>query len=250
MRLHAISCHASGTCVACLLSFSWLDQKRQWLCSCCGFSCCFLGNVEQTLVSFSAAWRRAHVAIAGIRLPVSLCPQVIEILHEGVAAIPRAEVQDLLAKMYKVTDKACIVIFGFHTVFGGGKTTGFGLIYDNISAMRRFEPKYRLVRAGLFKKTQTTSKQRKERKNRGMCFARVLPRSALARPHRPHTHRPPQTRRSTAPASGTPRRLPRSKSKRRASRRRRSVAAVRHIRHVKYSTLLLNKHIFEQSRFI
>ena len=72
--------------------------------------------------------------------------QVIEILHEGVAAISRAEVQDLLAKMYKVTDKSCIVIFGFHTVFGGGKTTGFGLIYDNISAMRRFEPKYRLVR--------------------------------------------------------------------------------------------------------
>ena len=91
---------------------------------------------------------------------------VIEILHEGVAAIPRAEVQDLLAKMYKVADKSCIVIFGFHTVFGGGKTTGFGLIYDNVAAMRRFEPKYRLVRAGLFKKTQTTSKQRKERKNR------------------------------------------------------------------------------------
>ena len=30
--------------------------------------------------------------------------------------------------------------------FGGGKSTGFGLIYDDIKAAKQFEPKYRLVR--------------------------------------------------------------------------------------------------------
>ena len=30
--------------------------------------------------------------------------------------------------------------------FGGGKSTGFGLIYDTLEAAKRFEPKYRLIR--------------------------------------------------------------------------------------------------------
>lgn len=30
--------------------------------------------------------------------------------------------------------------------FGGGKSTGFGLIYDTIDAAKKFEPRYRLVR--------------------------------------------------------------------------------------------------------
>jgi small subunit ribosomal protein S24e len=30
--------------------------------------------------------------------------------------------------------------------FGGGKSTGFGVIYDNVDAAKKFEPKYRLIR--------------------------------------------------------------------------------------------------------
>ena len=30
--------------------------------------------------------------------------------------------------------------------FGGGKSTGFGLIYDDLEALKRFEPDYRKVR--------------------------------------------------------------------------------------------------------
>jgi small subunit ribosomal protein S24e len=30
--------------------------------------------------------------------------------------------------------------------FGGGKSTGFGLIYDDLKAAKQFEPKYRLIR--------------------------------------------------------------------------------------------------------
>jgi small subunit ribosomal protein S24e len=39
-----------------------------------------------------------------------------------------------------------VVTFGFKTVFGGGRSTGFGLIYDSEEAQRKFEPRYRLVR--------------------------------------------------------------------------------------------------------
>ena len=33
-----------------------------------------------------------------------------------------------------------------HAQFGGGKSTGFGVIYDNVDAAKKFEPKYRLIR--------------------------------------------------------------------------------------------------------
>jgi len=41
------------------------------------------------------------------------------------------------------------------------------LIYDDEESQKKFEPKYRLIRSGLFtKKDRPTRKLRKERKNR------------------------------------------------------------------------------------
>lgn len=37
--------------------------------------------------------------------------------------------------------------------FGGGKSTGFGLIYDDLKAAKQFEPKYRLVRVSISNET-------------------------------------------------------------------------------------------------
>ena len=68
----------------------------------------------------------------------------------------------------KVKDPKTVVLFGFRTAFGGGKSTGFGLIYDNMEALSKFEPKYRLVRAGLYERPQVGGmKQKKEAKNKG-----------------------------------------------------------------------------------
>nr|AHA44494.1 40S ribosomal-like protein [Pectinaria gouldii] len=90
---------------------------------------------------------------------------VVDIRHHG-QTVSKNEVREKLAKMYKTTSDLCFC-FGFHTVFGGGKTTGFCLIYDNMDAAKKFEPNYRLVRAGLKAKvTRTARKQRKERKNK------------------------------------------------------------------------------------
>ena len=73
--------------------------------------------------------------------------------------------------MYDVSDNACVSLFGFRTQFGGGKSTGFGLIYDNIDAMKKFEPRYRLKRLGLWERPTHFSgaenrKGIKEAKNR------------------------------------------------------------------------------------
>jgi len=91
---------------------------------------------------------------------------IVDVLHQGRAGVPKSEIKDKLAKMYKVKDPQTIFLYGFRTQFGGGKSTGFGLIYDNLTAAKKFEPKYRLVRSGLATRDPATRKQRKERKNR------------------------------------------------------------------------------------
>jgi small subunit ribosomal protein S24e len=62
-----------------------------------------------------------------------------------LANVSKDELREKLAKMYK-SDKDNVIVFGFRTQFGGGKSTGFALIYDSKDAAMKFEPKYRLAR--------------------------------------------------------------------------------------------------------
>jgi small subunit ribosomal protein S24e len=75
--------------------------------------------------------------------------------------------QTKLGEMYKVSDTSVIIVFGFKTAFGGGKSSGFALIYDSVEDAKRFEPKYRLARNGLGPAREGSRKQIKEKKNRG-----------------------------------------------------------------------------------
>lgn len=90
---------------------------------------------------------------------------VVDILHPGRATVPKTEVREKLARMYKTTPDV-VFCFGFRTNFGGGRTSGFALIYDTLDYAKKFEPKYRQIRQGATKVTRTARKQRKERKNR------------------------------------------------------------------------------------
>ena len=61
-----------------------------------------------------------------------------------------------------------VIVFGFKTQFGGGKSTGFCVIYDKLEKLKKFEPKYRQIRNGVIEAKQTSRKQIKESKNRGL----------------------------------------------------------------------------------
>ncbi|KAG2449471.1 hypothetical protein HYH02_005616 [Chlamydomonas schloesseri] len=91
---------------------------------------------------------------------------IIDVLHPGRANVSKSELAEKLSSMYDVKDSQCIFLFGFRTQFGGGKSTGFGLIYDDLKAAKQFEPKYRLIRNGLEKKVEKSRKQMKERRKR------------------------------------------------------------------------------------
>ncbi|CAA7408733.1 unnamed protein product [Spirodela intermedia] len=91
---------------------------------------------------------------------------VIDVLHPGRANVSKVELKEKLARVYDVKDQSAIFVFKFRTHFGGGKSTGFGLIYDSVEQAKKFEPKYRLIRNGLATKVEKSRKQVKERKNR------------------------------------------------------------------------------------
>jgi len=91
---------------------------------------------------------------------------VVDVLHPGRPNVSKDELRNKLSELYKA-DKNAISVFGFRTQYGGGKSTGFALIYDSNETLKKFEPHYRLVRFGEATKIEKASRQqRKQRKNR------------------------------------------------------------------------------------
>ncbi|KAF2112662.1 ribosomal protein L23/L15e core domain-containing protein, partial [Lophiotrema nucula] len=91
---------------------------------------------------------------------------VVDVLHPNRANVSKDELRVKLGELYKA-QKDNVSVFGFRTQYGGGKSTGFALIYDSAEAMKKFEPLYRLVRYGYATKPERASRQqRKQRKNR------------------------------------------------------------------------------------
>ncbi|KAK4407149.1 40S ribosomal protein S24-1 [Sesamum angolense] len=107
---------------------------------------------------------------------------VIDVLHPGRPNVSKAELKEKLARMYEVKDPNAIFVFKFRTHFGGGKSTGFGLIYDSVENARNtslntgssgrhrtcLRPLSLVLRYanGLDTKVEKSRKQMKERKNR------------------------------------------------------------------------------------
>ena len=55
---------------------------------------------------------------------------VVDVLHPGEATVSRNKVRELLSKTLKV-DERNVVVYGFNTQYGGGKSSGFALVYEN-----------------------------------------------------------------------------------------------------------------------
>ncbi|KAI9295917.1 hypothetical protein K502DRAFT_324106 [Neoconidiobolus thromboides FSU 785] len=94
---------------------------------------------------------------------------VVDVIHPNRANVAKGELNEKLGKVFK-TDAQNVFTFGFKTVFGGGRSTGFALVYDSLESAKKFEPKFRLARKNIAENPKTGRKQRKERKNRDKKF--------------------------------------------------------------------------------
>lgn len=91
---------------------------------------------------------------------------VVDVLHPNRPNVSKNELRERISTIYK-TEKDAVSVFGFKTKFGGGKSIGFGLVYNSIADAKKFEPTYRLARFGLAQRVEKQSRQqRKQKKNR------------------------------------------------------------------------------------
>merc|ERR1712111_56437 len=82
---------------------------------------------------------------------------VVDVLHPGKSSVSKTDIREKLGKMYNCTADR-VFVFGFKTNFGGGKSTGFALVYDTMDFAKKFEPKYRLIRQGVMEAKAKVSK--------------------------------------------------------------------------------------------
>ncbi|CAG9321402.1 unnamed protein product [Blepharisma stoltei] len=90
---------------------------------------------------------------------------VVDVIHPELGGVSVEKLKERLAKTYKAKPEQ-IIVYGLQTAFGGSRSTGFALIYDNKDFLAKFEPKYRLRRLGLLPAKTGSRKQKKELKNK------------------------------------------------------------------------------------
>ncbi len=110
--------------------------------------------------------------------------QVVEEFHPGRANVAKDDIAEKLAKNYK-TRTNCIVLFGFKTQFGGGRSKGFAFIYDNEDLRNKYDSitkftrnkkkvnhlfiiQYIFVQMGIEIKKTISRRQKKDIKHRQM----------------------------------------------------------------------------------
>lgn len=89
----------------------------------------------------------------------------VEMIHPESGSISKTQIKDKLATMFKAKTE-CISVFGLHSKFGGGRSTGFAFIYYNLDDRKKYDQKKQLLRDKYFKKGIKTRKQKKEIKGR------------------------------------------------------------------------------------
>ena len=71
-------------------------------------------------------------------------------IHPEKANVSKADIKAKLAQTLKAKEEN-ISIFGLKTKFGGGRSSGFALIYDSLDARKKFDSKKMLRRVSSFR---------------------------------------------------------------------------------------------------
>lgn len=82
---------------------------------------------------------------------------LLDVYHEGKPNVSQKDLRELIANKYHYEPKN-IVLFGFRTAFGGNRSSGFCLAYENQQYLVKYEPIYRLRRAGVVGKRNNKRK--------------------------------------------------------------------------------------------
>merc|ERR1712071_149894 len=92
---------------------------------------------------------------------VQMC---VDVFHGSVAKIPNESIREYMRSHFK---KPHVSVFGVKKYYGGGRTRGYCVIYDNEESMKKYEPQYRAKRVALEKLSPAERKKSSKGKKEG-----------------------------------------------------------------------------------
>ena len=66
-------------------------------------------------------------------------------IHPELSTVPKAQIKAKLAQLLKSKEEN-IAVFGIKIKYGGGRSSGFALIYDSLDARKKYDSKMMLKR--------------------------------------------------------------------------------------------------------
>ncbi len=69
--------------------------------------------------------------------------KVVDVFHPNVQKVTKENIREYMRNHFK---KPHVSLFGVKKFYGGGRTKGFVVIYDNEESMKKYEPTYRFKR--------------------------------------------------------------------------------------------------------
>jgi len=85
---------------------------------------------------------------------------LLDVYHEGKPNVSQADLKALITAKYN-WDTKNLVLYGFRTAFGGNRSTGFCLAYDNQQYLAKYEPNFRLRKLAILPKRNPQRKAEK-----------------------------------------------------------------------------------------
>ena len=74
--------------------------------------------------------------------------QVVELIHPEMSGVKKADIKAQIGKKFKVSEDR-IAVFGVKPRYGGGRSSGFVSIYDDLDARRKYDTKTQLFRVSI-----------------------------------------------------------------------------------------------------
>ena len=95
--------------------------------------------------------------------------KIVDVFHPNEPKVTKEQIREYVRTHFK---KQHVSLFGVKKFFGGGRTKGFCLIYDNEDSLKKFEPVSRVRRTEL-EKIPPKDRKKKEGKKEGRKVQKV-----------------------------------------------------------------------------
>merc|ERR1712156_8843 len=69
----------------------------------------------------------------------------VDILHPEVSNVKKTDIKTSVSKKFKATEDR-IAVFGVRPKFGGGRTSAFVTVYDDVEARKKYDSKTNIAR--------------------------------------------------------------------------------------------------------